>query len=249
MILPHRTVLPVCQWCYRGIWGVITTYLSVPKDPPALKGADDQSTRAFRPAEGFLRHLKFYFWFFLLVVDGSLFILWIILLYNAPLWINVLLTPVIWVVMILPDIVAYIAIHLRYDSTWYVLSDRSMRIRRGIWIIHETTITYDNIQNVSVSQGPLQRYFGISDVKVETAGGGGGTPGHGGAGHQGLLEGVDCAAELRELIMVKWQQSKSRGLGDEEPEPEHLRIQAVLGKDHLDLLGEIRDLSVALAKT
>ena len=67
---------------------------------------------------------------------------------------------------------ADIAIHLRYDTTWYVLSDRSMRIRCGILNIYETTITYENIQNVSIHQGPLQRYDGFSDVHVETAGGG-----------------------------------------------------------------------------
>ena len=65
------------------------------------------------------------------------------------------------------------AMHLRYDTTWYVLTNRSLRIRRGIWMIHETTITYENVQNVSVNQGPLQRIFGIADVLVQTAGGGG----------------------------------------------------------------------------
>ena len=40
----------------------------------------------------------------------------------------------------------------------------------------ETTITFENIQNVTVQQGPLQRLFGIADVRVDTAGGGGGGP-------------------------------------------------------------------------
>ena len=47
------------------------------------------------------------------------------------------------------------------------------RIRRGIWIIHETTITFENVQNVVVQQGPLQRWYGIANVLIETAGGGG----------------------------------------------------------------------------
>jgi uncharacterized membrane protein YdbT with pleckstrin-like domain len=46
---------------------------------------------------------------------------------------------------------AYIAIHLRYDTTWYVHGDRSLRIRRGIWVIHETTLTFENIQNVKTT--------------------------------------------------------------------------------------------------
>ena len=75
-------------------------------------------------------------------------------------------------ILVAPDVIAYVAIHLRYDTTWYVLTDRSLRIRRGIWIIHETTISFENVQNVEVRQGPLQRYFGIADVIVQTAGGG-----------------------------------------------------------------------------
>jgi membrane protein YdbS with pleckstrin-like domain len=76
------------------------------------------------------------------------------------------------VVIVLPDIIAYVAIHLRYDTTWYVLSSRSLRIRRGVWVIHETTLTFENIQNVSVDSGPLEQWFGIANVMVDTAGGG-----------------------------------------------------------------------------
>jgi uncharacterized membrane protein YdbT with pleckstrin-like domain len=75
-------------------------------------------------------------------------------------------------VLIAPDVIAYVGLHLRYDTTWYVFTDRSLRIRRGIWVIHETTITFENVQNVAVAQGPVQRYFGIADVIVQTAGGG-----------------------------------------------------------------------------
>jgi uncharacterized membrane protein YdbT with pleckstrin-like domain len=178
--------------------------------------------------------------------------LWIILLIKAPIWVSVILTPVIWAIMILPDLIAYVAIHLRYDSTWYVLSDRSMRIRRGLWSIHETTITYENIQNVSVSQGPVQRHYEISDVRVETAGGGSGE-GSGSTGHQGVLEGIDNAEEIRQLIMAKWKQSKSAGLGD--PGDDHDRISHLhsassisLSPQQLQLLDEIRDLAIELAR-
>src|SRR5262252_829179 len=70
----------------------------------------------------------------------------------ASFRIGLLLAPLALAVMVLPDIVAYVAIHLRYDTTWYVLTHRSLRIRRGIWVIHETTITFENVQNVSRSE-------------------------------------------------------------------------------------------------
>ena len=67
----------------------------------------------------------------LIAIDLVLTILWLILLFNVPL-IGILIAPLAWAVIIVPDIVVYIAIHLRYDTTWYVLSDRTLRIRRGI---------------------------------------------------------------------------------------------------------------------
>lgn len=247
MLLPEKALLRASQWCYSGVWAFITRYLFVSPEAPRLQGADDSNIQSFRPADGFLRYLKFFFWIGLMVIDLALFAIWIILLLNAPVWVNILLTPIIWAIMIVPDIIAYVALHLRYDSTWYVLSDRSMRIRRGIWQIHETTITYENIQNVTVMQGPLQRYFGISDVKVDTAGGGS-AAGHGSSGHQGLLEGVDCAEEIRQLILAKWKQTKSTGLGDpNETSPINGRAAiSHFSNEQVELLEEIRDLAVAL---
>ena len=151
--------------------------------------------------------------------------------------------------IIAPDIVVYIGIHLRYDTTWYVLSDRTLRIRRGIWIINEVTITYENIQNVSVRQGPLQRYFGISDLVVQTAGGGGAVGQHGEqnlSGHLGLLEGIDNAQEVRELIMDKWRAAKNAGLGDEAHRPSTAASNA-FGNAEQAVLEQIRDLAVKLA--
>ncbi|MEM8735788.1 MAG: PH domain-containing protein [Planctomycetota bacterium] len=250
MIVPEQAVLRASQWCYQGIWGFITGWLLVPEHPPELRSGDDADVRSFRPANGFLRYLKFFFWIGLVAFDGVLFVGWIALLIAVP-WLGILLAIPIWAIMIIPDIVAYIAIHLRYDTTWYVLSDRSMRIRRGIWIIHETTITYDNIQNVSIRQGPLQNYFGISDVLVETAGGGamaGKGDGASVLGHSGLLEGVDNAEEIRTLILAKWNESKSAGLGDEPRSDFTPTTRDAFGERQVELLESIKDLAERLVK-
>jgi uncharacterized membrane protein YdbT with pleckstrin-like domain len=83
-----------------------------------------------------------------------------------------------------------------------------------LWVIHETTITYENIQNATIHQGPVQRYFGIANLEIRTAGGGGPVPGAVG-GHLGLLEGITDAERIRDLIMERARRSKSAGLGDE----------------------------------
>jgi uncharacterized membrane protein YdbT with pleckstrin-like domain len=206
------------------------------------RGSGDD-IRSFRPSIGFLRYLKFYFWIGLVAIDFVLTVGWLALFVALP-WLGILMTPLALTIIIVPDVLAYIAIHLRYDTTWYVLSDRSLRIRRGIWIIHETTITYENIQNVSVRQGPVQRWFGIADVHVETAGGGGSAGTHESAAlkgaHVGVIEGVEDPHAIRDLILSHLRQSPTAGLGDER-ERSQVGVTARWSEVQLQVLESIRD--------
>lgn len=236
-------------WIYRGVWRVLVDWFRVPKDPPTLPSFAGDSVAAFRPSEGFLRYLKFFFWIVLLIIDGALIVLWLIAAIASPLVGAFLAIPVL-ALIVLPEVVVYLAIHLRYDTTWYVLSERSMRIRRGIWVINETTITYENVQNLKIDQGPLQRFFGIANVVVETAGGGGTAPGQGQAasgGHHGLIEGVAEAREIRDLILAQLRRSTSGGLGDDaHPAPEKAHPTG-FSPAHVAVLREIRDLAQSAA--
>lgn len=241
-------VLRASQWCYKGVWFGLTKWLLVPNDPPTLPTQSGEYVASFRPSEGYLNYLRFFFWIGLVVIDVALTAGWIILFFVSPLA-GILITPLALAVIVLPDIVAYIALHLRYDTTWYVLTDRSMRIRRGIWIIHETTITFENIQNIRFSQGPLQRYFGFANLVVETAGGGAVGKGEGlGNSHMGVLEGLSNAKEVRDLILAHLKRSSTTGIGDEPP----ARMRQSLASDrpdlHRDLLRQIRDITAQLAR-
>ncbi len=230
------------QWMYRGIWSWLVKWFRVPAEPPTLPIANHANLRSFRPAIGFLRYLKFTLWITLGVITIGHLLVGIAISIAAPLaGLAIMLDEVFLIIPLVA--VWYLAIYLRYDTTWYVLSDKSLRTRRGIWVIHETTITFENVQNVSVRQGPLQRFFGIADVVVETAGGGGGAkqgqPGASGA-HVGLFEGVDNAPEIRDLIMAKLRKSVSTGLGDDR----HPEIASPIAwaRDHVQVLREIKDL-------
>ena len=260
-MIGDQVVLRASKWCYKGVWRFVTNWMRLPPLPPELAGADDSLISAFRPAEGYLRYRKLFFWIGLVLIDVVLIAAWIVLLVALPIA-GIVLAPLFWFVIIVPDILVYIGLHLRYDTTWYVLSDRTLRLRRGIWIIQEVTITYENIQNVSVRQGPIQRFFGISDVLVETAGGGGQTGPHGQqslTSHQGLLEGISNPTEVRELIMAKWRAAKSAGLGDDPEQIASARrspqntaqvaraSSAAFGAAEQQVLEEIRDLAVKLA--
>jgi len=237
------------RWIYSGIWAVLVRWFRVPDEPPTIPGGTADVARSFRPAEGFLRYLKFYFWIVLVLIDGLILLGWIVITVAWPL-VGVLLALPALALAVLPDIVAYIAIHLRYDTTWYLVSNRSMRIRRGIWLLHETTITYENIQNIRVTQGPLQRAFGIGNVLVETAGGGSSSEHGGGATvmHRGLIEGVDNAHEIRDLILSHLRKTRTAGLGDELSPPALDRALPSWSAEQLAILRDIRQAARALAQ-
>lgn len=232
------------EWLYRGLWGVLVRWFAVPEHPPDLPARPGVTVERFHPSPAFVRYLKLWFWLGLAIFDGALLLAWIVILFlNQRL--GLALAPIFFVVAVLPDLLAYVAIHLRYDSTWYLLSDRSLRIRRGIWTIRETTVTFENVQDVKISQGPVERLFGIADVIVETAGGGGKKQGGDGSvpSHTGLIEGVTDAARIRDLIMDRVRRSRTAGLGDEAREPHRMDRSPGRGwsPEHVAALREIRD--------
>lgn len=108
-------------------------------------------------------------------------------------------------------------VRLDYDLRFYVITDRSLRVRQGSWTVTEMTLTFANVQNVRIEQGPLQRLFRISDLVVDTAGGATSAPGHRGAsqGHRVTLAGLDNAPAVRDRILEHVRTfAPSSGLGD-----------------------------------
>lgn len=233
-------------WIYRGLWAVLVRGFRVPAHPPSLPLSEGDTLESFRPAPGFLRYLKAYFWA-LLVPGDILPIAGAIAAFIFKPKLGLALAPLFLFLAVAPDIVAYIAIHLRYDTTWYVFTSRSLRIRRGILVVRETTITFENVQDIKVHQGPVQRYFGISSLVVETAGGGGGVSGAKGqsmGSHAGLLEGIANVHELRERILARVKRSTSAGLGDEhdhDPGSIHSSSSHPWTPAHIAVLREIHD--------
>ena len=142
---------------------------------------------------------------------------------------------------------------------WYIVTDRSMRIREGITSIREMTMTYANVQNLTIRQGPLQRLLRISDLRVRTAGGGSDEEGEdneekGGSMHIGYFRGVEDAHEIRDSILTRLKQLNDAGLGDPDddrlaPAPATASVGAeVLGAAR-DLLGEARALRHSLSRS
>ncbi len=146
--------------------------------------------------------------------------------------------------------VTFLLVRLDFEMRWYIVTDRSLRIREGVWKVNEMTMTFDNVQDVAIRQGPIQRLFGISNLRVRTAGGGANVNPHEGqseekSGHIGYFRGVDNAAEIRDLVLERLKRIHDAGLGDpdlpgEVPEtPVVLPDEALVGAAR-EMLAEVR---------
>lgn len=233
-------------WIYEGIWGLLSGAFCVPREAPVLPSQGTELISARKPSPNYLNYLKLQTQLGLAIVAIPLVVGSLVLAAVENGWF-LLLTVAIVLGLCLIGLIAFLAIHLRYDTMWYVFSDRSMRLRRGIWVIRESTITFENIQNVKVMQGPLQRWYGIADVVVETAGGGGSSAEHGvGLGmHSGVIEGVADATVIRDAIMNRVRMANTAGLGDESHES--LSPSGNWSASHIAVLREIRDLATQAA--
>ncbi|HEX7051858.1 MAG TPA: PH domain-containing protein [Longimicrobiales bacterium] len=131
------------------------------------------------------------------------------------------------VVVFLGQLVFGLALlRLDFELRWYILADRCLRIREGILRVREKTMTFANIQQISIRQNPLQRLLGIADVQVRTAGGGesavarGKRRGTREAMHEAYFRGVANADEIRDAIRERVRLHRDAGLGDpDEPAP------------------------------
>lgn len=161
------------------------------------------------------------------------------------------------IVVIAQLITTYVMQRLAYELRWYIVTDRSLRIRAGIWNLQETTMSFANLQQVEFSQGPLQRLLGLADLHVQSAGGGEQKEGSqkGESLHTGVFEGVTNAKEIRDLILTRLRDYRDSGLGHP-AEAQMARLPAPLplvpgdGAASLaaafDLLAEARELRRAL---
>lgn len=145
----------------------------------------------------------------------------------------------------------YAVRRLDFEMRWYVVTDRSLRIRTGVWSVQEITMSFANLQQVEVSQGPLQRLLGLADVKVQSAGGGDGAPGkhgHQDSLHTGYFHGVENAREIRDLIQERLRRFRDSGLGDpEEARPAAPGVPPIMtdptGAGDADVLAAARELA------
>lgn len=225
--------------------------------PPTPEPPPGSPPRVFRAAPNFFK-LRLIRWAFtqLFAIGGLLwaiyFVGWVASDPKTPrqvVWLLQAGEVIAWLAFFAELFLGWMLVRLDYEMRWYMLSDRAIRIREGIATVREKTVALANVQNIAIRQGPLQRFLGIADVEVKTAGGGGkssemeqkkgGEP-----MHVAYFRGVDNAEEIRDLVREGVRVQRNAGLGDpdeQEPAPDDANTAAA------ELLREARALREAVA--
>lgn len=209
---------------YEALKDHLLWLLKVPSEPLDPMG-DVRTLRVFRAAPGYWRYMTVGWLFTQVALLAGLLAADIPLaIFGSTSTPAAVVAGVVTVLGLLVFVLqlglTYFSLRLNFELRWYKVTDRSLRIRTGVWNVSETTMTFDNIQNITVTQGPIERLFGISDVRVTTAGGGEASAqqksGHGGGPnlHLGVFRGVDNPDEIRDLMLARLKRLRDTGLGD-----------------------------------
>lgn len=210
--------------------------LRVPADPVSPAGASE-SVRIFRAAKNFY-YLNLIRW----GIGQSLTFFAVVFVFALGFFVDLgpatvplrVVKAIVLIGFLVEFPVSYLMIRFDYELRWYIVTDRSLRIRHGLIYVREMTMTFANIQQITIHQGPLQRLLGIADLQVRTAGGGGGAAGHHGAGHGGAghsmhlgyFRGVENATEIRDLMLERLRRWRDTGLGDPDEAPAEDAVSA-----------------------
>jgi membrane protein YdbS with pleckstrin-like domain len=94
---------------------------------------------------------------------------WLILLLVIDFWVVIILV-FAWIVIMIPII---IWIPAAFRALEYYIDDEGVKMKGGVVWKKYVTVPYSKITNVDVIQGPMQRYYNIGTIHVQTAGAGG----------------------------------------------------------------------------
>ncbi|MEQ8525432.1 PH domain-containing protein [Gracilimonas sp.] len=92
---------------------------------------------------------------------------------NYILWYGVLICLIsIFMIPLIPIWLLIASIYLKryFERLECELTTRSLRFKKGYIFHTERTIPLDKIQDLTFKEGPLLKYFGLSILRIETAG-------------------------------------------------------------------------------
>jgi membrane protein YdbS with pleckstrin-like domain len=93
----------------------------------------------------------------------------LLFLFEVELWI--ILTAIF--ILILISIPVIVWINAAFNAIEYCIDDEGVKMKGGVVWRKHVTVPYSKITNVDITRGPMQRYFNIGTIHVQTAGAGG----------------------------------------------------------------------------
>ncbi len=232
---------------YGPLKDLLLRVLRAPGEPPEPPAGSPASLQVFRASPRYLSYRLLGFW----LVFAILWIGWWILLgaslveEELP---GILIAAPLFPLLLALQITAYFLTRIDYELRYYAVTDRSLRVRQGALIVKELTLTYANVQNLHVVQGPLMKLFGLWNLRVETAGGGASEKSVSDDSHTAVLAGIENAHAVRDLVLGHLKAlgaGAGAGLGDLD-DIEHARPSLSHGDELARALRELRDSAVAL---
>ncbi|MCL4741362.1 MAG: PH domain-containing protein [Phycisphaerales bacterium] len=123
--------------------------------------------------------------------------------------------------------------YCRYRTLRYRFDDEGVWMSWGLLFKREINLTYRRIQDIHVSRGLIQRWFGLAVVQIQTA--------SASATPEMTIEGVLEADALRDFLYQRMRGARG------EPEETGAGATPVEGDELLETLREVRDALRALA--
>lgn len=104
----------------------------------------------------------------------------------------------VWLALLI-IIDAYIVAMCRNLS--YSLDSDAVLLNKGVFWKRRTTVPYSKITNIDITQGPVERSFGLSKIHIQTAGLSGGENSHAELVMRGVTNPDELKTELMDYIM------------------------------------------------
>lgn len=122
-------------------------------------------------------------------------------------------------------------LYCRYYTLRYSFDAEGINMKWGLLFRREINLTYSRIQDIHVHAGLMQRWFGLADLKIQTA--------SGSADAEMVIEGLHEYAEIRDFIYTRmrgYQVTKSK---DKTSIEKGSKLESEQNDDVVNLLNQI----------
>ena len=123
-----------------------------------------------------------------------------------------------------------------YKSLEYLIDSDSVKMKKGVFWKKNVAVPFTKITNLDVTEGPVQRMFGIGTINVQTAGAGG----QQGAQPELKLLGVRDLEGVKDSIMERVRGYTISGSGEVKEKAAEVSDSEILGR-MLEELTAIRE--------